>query len=132
MRPPLLPVALNRSASQLYVCIWKLIRAFKPDPPTPPALRMTRGHFVTSTCMDCDAAIDFYGLSPGHVREYRMPPAPFDYPKWQAPVKNELNKPESIRVACEWIANLKGISVAAVIEATNANARRIFPRAFPR
>eukprot|EP00904_Undaria_pinnatifida_P011462 jgi/Undpi1/7446/HiC_scaffold_22.g09919.m1 len=49
-----------------------------------------------------------------------------------APVKNELNKPENVRVACEWIASLKGVSVADVVETTNANARRIFPRAFPR
>ena len=47
-------------------------------------------------------------------------------------MKNELNKPENIRVACEWIANLKGVSVAAVVETTNANALRIFPGAFPR
>lgn len=61
-----------------------------------------------------------------------MPLALLDHLKWQAPVKNKLNKPENVRVACEWIASLKGVSVADVVETTNANARRIFPRAFPR
>lgn len=40
--------------------------------------------------------------------------------------------PKNIAIARDWIANLKGVPVDDVIEATDANARRLFPRAFAR
>ncbi len=40
------------------------------------------------------------------------------------------NEPKNVRIACEVVAELKGVSVEEVAAATMANARRLFPRAF--
>lgn len=41
------------------------------------------------------------------------------------------NEPRNVRIACEVIAELKGVSVEEVAAVTTTNARRLFPRAFP-
>ncbi|PWB81025.1 MAG: hypothetical protein C3F08_02930 [Candidatus Methylomirabilota bacterium] len=38
------------------------------------------------------------------------------------------NEPQNIRLACERIAQIKGLSADIVAHATTENARRLFPR----
>ncbi len=41
------------------------------------------------------------------------------------------NEPRNIRIACQALADLKGVTFEEVAERTTANARQLFPRAFP-
>eukprot|EP00752_Nemacystus_decipiens_P002492 g2343.t1 len=47
-----------------------------------------------------------------------------------APIKNTKNEPKNITIACDWIATLKDVPAAEVRRVVDANARRLFPRAF--
>lgn len=40
------------------------------------------------------------------------------------------NEPQNLRIACQAVADLKGVSIAEAAERTTANARALFPRAF--
>jgi TatD DNase family protein len=40
------------------------------------------------------------------------------------------NEPANLAIACRAVADLKGVSVETVAQATTDNARRLFPRAF--
>jgi TatD DNase family protein len=40
------------------------------------------------------------------------------------------NEPRNLRIACQAVADLKGVSFAEVADRTTANARALFPRAF--
>ncbi|XP_014663242.1 PREDICTED: putative deoxyribonuclease TATDN3 isoform X1 [Priapulus caudatus] len=44
------------------------------------------------------------------------------------PEKQRRNVPVNIRLSCEQIAKIKGVSTATVMEATTANALRLFPK----
>jgi TatD related DNase len=48
----------------------------------------------------------------------------------QAPVNRERCVPADIAVTCKHIAEIKGITVQEVIDATTQNAQALFPRAF--
>ena len=50
----------------------------------------------------------------------------------QGPVKNEKNEPKNITIARDWIATVKGVPVEEVARIVEANAQRLFPRAFAR
>lgn len=47
-----------------------------------------------------------------------------------APDPAARNEPQNLRIACQAVADLKGVSFAEVAEQTTANARALFPRAF--
>uniref|UniRef100_A0A8B9Q0F7 Uncharacterized protein n=1 Tax=Apteryx owenii TaxID=8824 RepID=A0A8B9Q0F7_APTOW len=44
------------------------------------------------------------------------------------PNKEERNEPEKIRIVCQYIAALKGVSVERVCEVTTKNALKLFPK----
>lgn len=85
----------------------------------------------------CDTvAVNAPIAKPGIDSAYPPPPANplplLPSPLLQAPVKNEVNEPKNIGVACQWVADLKNVPVEVVVEATTANARVLFHRAFSR
>jgi TatD DNase family protein len=45
------------------------------------------------------------------------------------PDPSARNEPKNVRLACEAIAEIRGLSVEDVARATTENARRLFPRA---
>lgn len=47
------------------------------------------------------------------------------------PEKGGRNEPGNVLISCQTIASLKGLTVEEVADVTTANARRLFPRAFP-
>lgn len=47
-----------------------------------------------------------------------------------APEPGARNEPRNLRIACQAVADLKGVSFAEAAERTTANARALFPRAF--
>ncbi|CAM4540212.1 unnamed protein product [Caretta caretta] len=48
------------------------------------------------------------------------------------PKKEERNEPEKIRIACQYIAAVKGLSVETVCEVTTCNALKLFPKVHQR
>lgn len=44
------------------------------------------------------------------------------------PEKQVRNEPQNVRISAEYIAEVKGVSVAEVTEVTTQNAMRLFPR----
>ncbi|XP_074803223.1 putative deoxyribonuclease tatdn3-A [Natator depressus] len=48
------------------------------------------------------------------------------------PKKEERNEPEKIRIACQYIAAVKGVSVETVCEVTTCNALKLFPKVHQR
>ena len=48
------------------------------------------------------------------------------------PEKGQRNEPANVRIACEAVADLKGIAFEEAAEATTENAKRLFPKAFER
>nr|XP_042716159.1 putative deoxyribonuclease tatdn3-A isoform X2 [Chrysemys picta bellii] len=48
------------------------------------------------------------------------------------PKKEERNEPEQIRISCQYIAAVKGVSVETVCEVTTCNALKLFPKVHQR
>ncbi|XP_042716159.2 putative deoxyribonuclease tatdn3-A isoform X2 [Chrysemys picta bellii] len=48
------------------------------------------------------------------------------------PKKEERNEPEQIRISCQYIATVKGVSVETVCEVTTCNALKLFPKVHQR
>uniref|UniRef100_A0A8B9Q322 Uncharacterized protein n=1 Tax=Apteryx owenii TaxID=8824 RepID=A0A8B9Q322_APTOW len=52
----------------------------------------------------------------------------FSFPPAVARQDQERNEPEKIRIVCQYIAALKGVSVERVCEVTTKNALKLFPK----
>ncbi|XP_044866099.1 putative deoxyribonuclease tatdn3-A isoform X3 [Mauremys mutica] len=54
------------------------------------------------------------------------------WPKERGTVSKERNEPEQIRISCQYIAAVKGLSVETVCEVTTHNALKLFPKVHQR
>lgn len=85
-----------------------------------------RNYILTVSTSSKERALLFTRCAPSAATLLLAPSAP----PCQAPVKNAVNEPKNVAVSAEWIAQLKNVSIQAVVQATSANARRLFPNAF--